>query len=160
MKNNISPRRPNSLRLPGFDYSCNATYFLTISTKGKQQVFDNSLKRSIINKTAIDNSDLIGLDLIAICVMPDHIHIIIHNPGERPIGDFVRNYKSNVYHYFRKEHNVEKSFWQRYYYDHIIRDDRDFKEKFQYVLENPVKEGLTSQECDPDYVYVNQNFMI
>jgi len=89
--------------------------------------------------------------------MPDHIHVIIYNPGTKKISvsEFVRRFKSRLYHEFRDILHEKESFWQRFYYDHIIRNDKDFAEKFQYVLTNPVKAGLTAQDADPDYIHVN-----
>jgi REP element-mobilizing transposase RayT len=89
--------------------------------------------------------------------MTDHLHIIIHNPGGNTavLSDFVGSLKSRTYREYRREFGLNASFWQRYYYDHIIRDHRDFEEKFRYILNNPIKAGLTSRECDPEYVYVN-----
>lgn len=75
------------------------------------------------------------------------------------LGDFVKAFKSRAYSEFRKKFGLLKSFWQRYYYDHIIRDDRDFDEKFNYIMQNPVKAGLTFAECDPNYVFVNMEYI-
>ena len=155
MQKNTLPRRPNSLRISGFDYSSRATYFLTISTKNKLPVFNTSEKRSIALKTAFNHSEEMEIHLLATCAMPDHIHLLIYNPSKKPIGDFIRDFKSIIYHQFRNQFGIEKSFWQRYYYDHIIRDKRDFEEKLHYMINNPIKEGLTTEECDPDYVFVD-----
>lgn len=36
--------------------------------------------------------------------------------------------------------------WQRDYYDHIIRDDKDYLRIFKYILDNPAR-----WEHDKDY---------
>ncbi len=155
------PRRPNRLRLRGFDYAAKGTYFLTICTRNKRLVFSDKRIRRIVFDTARIIEKQIGVHIIAMSVMTDHVHLIIHNAGGNAatLGDFVRSYKSRIYRECRKEFGLKKSFWQRYYYDHIVRDQRDFEEKFQYVVNNPIKAGLTQRECDPEYVYVNLDIM-
>ncbi len=144
-------RRPNSLRLQGFDYSSEATYYLTISTKDKLPIFDNPQKRAIVLNNAYECSKAQSAYILAVAVMTDHIHVLIYNPGKKPISDYVRDFKSITYHQFRSNFGYARSIWQRYYHDHIIRDDRDFQEKFEYVLNNPIKAELTTKEGDPEF---------
>lgn len=33
----------------------------------------------------------------------------------------------------------DKNMWQRNYYEHVIRDENDYIEKAQYMLNNPLK---------------------
>ncbi len=35
-------------------------------------------------------------------------------------------------------------FWQKRFWDHVIRDDRDFENHLHYIHYNPVKHGYTS----------------
>lgn len=155
------PKRPDRLRLSGFDYSSKATYFLTICTRDKKPIFADKIKIRIVKNVANFVEKRLNMPILAMCVMPDHVHLIIHHPGDNSImlADFVKEFKSRIYSEFRREFGLLKSFWQRFYYDHIIRDDKDFDEKFQYVLENPVKSGLTITVCDPNYVYVNMEYI-
>jgi hypothetical protein len=36
---------------------------------------------------------------------------------------------------------VQGSFWQREYYDHLLRDEAEFRRAVRYVAENPAKAG-------------------
>lgn len=155
------PKRPDRLRLSGFDYSSKATYFLTICTRDKKPIFADKTKIRIVNNVADLVEKRLNIPILAMCIMPDHLHLIIHNLGDNSIvlADFVKEFKSRIYSEFRKKFGLLRSFWQRYYYDHIIRDDRDFDEKFHFIMQNPVKAGLTNVVCDPDYVYVNMEYI-
>ncbi|WP_409998162.1 REP-associated tyrosine transposase [Bradyrhizobium sp. SZCCHNS3055] len=42
----------------------------------------------------------------------------------------------------------EKGIWQRRYWEHTIRDDRDFERHVDYIHYNPVKHGLVSLVAD------------
>ncbi len=41
--------------------------------------------------------------------------------------------------------------WQKKYYEHTIRDEKDFQEKVKYMYDNPVKHGWVEKEEDWEY---------
>ncbi len=45
----------------------------------------------------------------------------------------------------RPEHFLRKRLWQRGFFDHVIRNDRDLQENLDYIAMNPVREGYVSQ---------------
>lgn len=56
----------------------------------------------------------------------------------RSLGTFVSGFKSSVTSRALKEMNISPV-WQRNYYDHIIRNQEDFKNIWQYIDDNPRK---------------------
>ena len=61
-------------------------------------------------------------------------------PNVKPgsLGAIVRSYKSAVSYRIRKEHNTTE-IWQRNYYEHIIRDDKDLQRITDYINTNPLR---------------------
>ena len=41
--------------------------------------------------------------------------------------------------------------WQREYFDHVLRSDESYSEKWDYVRENPVRAGLVRSANDWSY---------
>ena len=80
--------------------------------------------------------------LHAWCVMPNHVHVVFRPLAEHKLSAILHARKS----YSAKEANriLRRSgdFWQREYYDHLIRDERDLQRCIRYVLDNPKKAGL------------------
>ena len=71
-------------------------------------------------------------------IMPNHVHLILRLDAEsgRPmvvptVGRILQQMKGWV----TKQAN--QPVWQSRYYDHVIRDDYDYKIKYQYIDENP-----------------------
>jgi len=62
-------------------------------------------------------------------------HKINVKPGS--LGAIVRSYKSAVSYRIHKEHNAT-GIWQRNYYEHIIRDEKDLQNKTDYIEANPM----------------------
>ena len=71
------PRRYNSLRLLGFDYSSpTALYFLTIDTDSSRPVFgDVKLAKSILSALLHDQTRA-RVRLLAYTLLPDHLHLL------------------------------------------------------------------------------------
>lgn len=73
--------------------------------------------------------------------MPDHVHIIIAGESETSsILDCVNMFKQRTGYWFYK--NLREIRWQKDYYDHIIRSERDLSNQVRYILLNPVRAGL------------------
>ena len=79
--------------------------------------------------------------------MPDHIHLLLRidqdsetgNPSPT-LGNVVGWYKYQV----TKQVNLQfgqqgEKIFQRSYYDHVIRNQRDYEEIWQYIENNPRK---------------------
>jgi putative transposase len=93
-------------------------------------------------------------------VLPEHLHCVI----ELPLGDadFATRWrlikiafskalpKTEVLSAVRTQRG-ERGIWQRRYWEHLIRDERDFQAHMDYVHINPVKHGLV--KCVADWPY-------
>jgi putative transposase len=59
-----------------------------------------------------------------------------------------------------KKHHRESTLWQRRFWEHVIRDDEDYRAHVDYIHYNPVKHGLVRRMSDWPYSsfhrYVNE----
>lgn len=80
--------------------------------------------------------------LFAWCVMPNHVHVLFQTLGNAHLASILHSWKS----YSAKAANQilgrTGEFWQREYYDHLIRDARQFDRAMRYIVENPGRAGL------------------
>jgi REP element-mobilizing transposase RayT len=68
--------------------------------------------------------------------MPDHLHIFVRSDLEFDLGIWVRGLKRAL--------SSGRNFWQPGFFDHILRTDESYGEKWNYVRDNPVRAGLVS----------------
>ena len=92
-----------------------------------------------------------GMGLMAYCLMPDHLHMIIHNQEGRDIVHAVRNFKAITFR-IRGE-----PLWQRSFYDHFILAIEDLNAAIAYVLGNPVRKGLVPDRHSYPWAYPKSN---
>ena len=102
-------------------------------------------------------------DLIAFCIMSNHIHFVIDTRHQgnldKPLFRILQSFKR---HTARKANQLLKrsgAFWQAESYDHVIRNDEELTRIIQYVLENPVKAGLVGKWQDWPYSYVQNGWL-
>ena len=165
MRSKELPKR-KQLRLDCYDYTSNGAYFITICTHNRAELFLNT-KRNDVGATLCgrpNNPDkMIEKRLLEIenkfletkidyyCIMPNHIHFILFfesKTGDHigsPLQDVISWFKTMVTNEYIK--GVKKGLyipfntklWQRGYYEHIIRNERDLFEIRKYIENNPIK---------------------
>lgn len=80
--------------------------------------------------------------IYAWCVMPNHVHVLFRIFEGHALAGIVHAWKS--YSSNRANRILRRSgrFWQREYYDHIVRSEDEFYRVVSYIAENPKKAGL------------------
>ena len=157
-----------SNRISGYDYSTNGAYFITICTENRRKILSEIIVGTPLpgypeevcpeltpcGKIAdkyIRQMDAFydNLSVDKYVIMPDHIHLLIsiHGLGGHPgrgvptgekertsvIARFVGTFKR----FCNKEYG--ENIWQGRYYDHVIRNQQDYDEVWQYIENNPRK---------------------
>lgn len=113
------------------------------------------------------------VELDEFVIMPNHVHgvIIINSVGandysplqtpiysikqsfaspknmcgtSKTIGSVIRGFKIGVTKWFR-QNTDHYAVWQRNYYEHIIRNDTELNRVRQYIIENPLKWDMDSE---------------
>lgn len=97
--------------------------------------------------------------LHACVIMETHIHIILQ-PLEESIGAFyslaqimhsIKSYSAKqIQRFLRRQGNV----WLDENYDRIVRDDKEYLEKLNYIINNPLKVGLVEKAEDYRWLFV------
>lgn len=96
----------------------------------------------------------------AIVVLPDHLHCIWTLPADdadfstrwRLIkGRFSSGLPLSDGEPMRRTVKRERGIWQRRYWEHAIRDERDLQAHIDYVHFNPVKHGHVRRAADWPY---------
>ncbi len=86
--------------------------------------------------------------LLAWCIMPNHVHVVVEAADGHSLGTIVRSWKSFTANRANKALGRSGPFWHRDYFDRFIRDEGHLSRTIDYVENNPVKAGLTSSTID------------
>ncbi len=123
------------------------TFSVTIGTSPRTEIFSNISFGLECVKLLREVRDTNGLLTYAYCLMPNHVHLLGAMTSRAPISVAIGAWKSRCYQAWRNRGEA-KSFWQRGFYDHAVRDDHDLIAAALYVLENPARGGLVKDFHD------------
>ena len=93
-------------------------------------------------------------------VLPEHLHCIIElPPGDADFATRWRLIKTGFSKSLPRTERLsvvrlrrgERGIWQRRFWEHLIRDERDYRAHMDYVHINPVKHGLVERVADWPY---------
>lgn len=150
----LPERKRNHLK--GYDYSSTGAYFVTICTQGKRCILSDIVGEGLAppvvrltqyGKAADEQVRQIEVRYPTVqvdryVIMPNHIHMLLSirqdAGGASPsptLMDIVRVFKSQTTRQCGRGANL----FQRSFYDHVVRNEHDFREIWNYIKANPVK---------------------
>jgi len=101
-------------------------------------LFNNNQNAELV-ANALKHFDGTRYDLLAWCIMPNHVHVILKLAKGEELDKILHSWKSFTSHEINKLNGTSGSIWQKESYDHLIRDGNDFRNQIDYVLNNPTK---------------------
>lgn len=138
------------------------TYFFTLVTHNRRPFLCHSDNVELLRQAFRYTMQRHPMKIEAFVLLPDHLHSIWtlpdddHNFSMR--WQLIKSYFSR---YCQDKHDgvistsrqgkQERAFWQRRFWDHVIRDDQDLVNHIEYIHYNPVKHGLVTAPKDWKY---------
>ena len=122
-----------------------------LPTKKLQQTIDTYLDTSkkgaylndviiTIVKDYLLNLDKNKCDIISFIIMPNHIHILLIQ--KQNLSDIIQYIKGGLSFIINKKLNKKGTFWQKDYFDRVIRDEKHFELTYNYIKNNAIKANL------------------
>ncbi|MCX8060949.1 MAG: hypothetical protein N3D16_00040 [Anaerolineales bacterium] len=105
--------------------------------------------------------------LLSYCIMPNHIHLLLSMESILPpsarkdgtqftaLSQALWLLKGRTGYLCRKIMGQHGRFWHRESYDHVVRNEREFRRILNYIVNNPVNAGLVSEWQAWPYTYVS-----
>ena len=159
-----------SVRLLHYDYSQAGAYFITICVKDREPLFGSVSEDAVNlsqfghvveeewNKTAVIRNNV---EIDEYVVMPNHFHgIVVLKDFERSdsrkehfgapvagsLSTIVRLFKQACTVHINKLRDTPHApLWQRSYYEHIVRNDKDLQRVREYIVNNPLQWSIDEE---------------
>jgi putative transposase len=142
----------HSIRLPDFDYTSNGAYFITLCTLDRQPHLIIPELRAIIEDTWQSLPQRFPAVLLDdFMIMPDHVHFIVwlnaEEKNDATVSEIVGAYKSLTIHFWllcirANGYGYIGKFWQRNFYEHIIKSEFELQQIRAYIRNNPTVDDL------------------
>jgi len=144
-------------------YADGYSYYLTLVTYGRKPLLIDNIKLLRYAFRLSKNKYEYSID--AIVVLPDHLHMIITpkiaTEYSLIVSAIKRSFVYGLDEKIKQEAKGEISnskyrrshagIWQERFYEHTIRDEKDWVEKMDYIKYNPLKHELVENIEDWKY---------
>ena len=135
------------------------SFFFTLVTEKRRPLFSSADAVEVLREAFKTVRSTRPFNLDAIVVLPDHLHCIwTLPPGD---ADFATRWRL-IKTWFTKHCDPalrqkpsdvqvkrrEQALWQHRYWEHMLRDERDFERHVEYIHYNPVKHGYALSPSD------------
>ena len=173
MKFDRQKHHRRSIRLKEYDYSQAGAYYVTINLQNRECLFGEIVdSEMILNeagimiieqwKALLERFPNIELDIYQI--MPNHFHgiivivgatLVVAQESNPTLGNIIGAFKSITTHkYIKGVDNKNwaqfyKRLWQRNYYEHVVRDEKDLNRIRDYIQSNPA--NWNEDEENPNF---------
>jgi len=85
-------------------------------------------------------------------IMPDHVHFFCADgQSKTTLSRMIGAWKQWSAKEICPLVGIEAPLWQKEFFDHLIRSDESYSEKWEYVRQNPVRAGLVSDVNNWEY---------
>lgn len=136
------PQRPPRLPPPAYT-DTSAVFTVAFGTEKRIRVFASADVAAAMAATIREHAEATGTVVYAYCVMPDHVHVLLTPSPTHSVNTFIGQVK-NLGQRKAWSLGVRGAFWQRSFWDHCLRESECLQEKIDYILDNPVRAGLTT----------------
>ncbi len=150
-------------------------YFITTKTFCNKKIFNDNKKMVLFLECINFLVKRKYFTLYAWVILSDHVHLLMEIIGSKNVSEVMHDLKSysanrisklTLQQQYRRgfhaspelklSRSVEASamekkyfkIWQTSFYDHIIRDETDLKNHYNYIQFNPVKHGYVNNPED------------
>ena len=134
------------------------SYYLTVVTHKRNPILIDNI--NLLRESFRVSKRKYRYKIEAIVILPDHFHTIITPKNAKDYPHIVRTIKQHFskhcdakyYEHLEQSTSRQKEgykpIWQKKYFEHTIRDQKDFEEKVKYIYNNPIKHGYVENIKD------------
>ena len=139
-----------------------ATYFFTVVTFRRRKILCEPENRELLRTAFRIIKSRHPFTIDAFVLLPEHLHCIWTLPSDD--SDYSMRWNGIKGHFSHncpdkyktspsaaQQHKRAQTIWQPRFWEHQIRDERDFENHCDYIHWNPVKHGLVSRVYDWPY---------
>jgi REP element-mobilizing transposase RayT len=154
------PHTPPRLREVFQSYD-SPVYFVTFCTANRQPLLAATAVYEAFCQYALRGAVEKHVAVGRYVIMPDHVHLFVCGGRDFDLGLWVRGLKRVMAagvaasvpdaHAGKPAGTAGATLWQSGFFDHMLRHEESYGQKWEYVRQNPVRAGLVAKAEDWPY---------
>ena len=124
-------------------YQENQIVFITQVVENRKPVLTQAELIPLLFNSWHRINDRRPFSMLAYVILPDHFHFLIQPSGESNFSQIMHSIKLSFTNTYKRQINVKTpfTFWQKRFWDHVIRNENDLENHIHYIHFNPMKHG-------------------
>ncbi|MDD3905875.1 MAG: transposase [Candidatus Omnitrophica bacterium] len=119
-------------------------FYRFINRPGKFSNYLHNMRPSI-------NIGACMVDIVAFCIMPNHIHLLLRQNTDGGISNFMSMLLNSYTKYFNLKYKRQGPIWEKRFKDVLIENDEQLLHVTRYIHLNPVTAFLTDDPYDWEF---------
>jgi REP-associated tyrosine transposase len=136
--------------------SSTGIYHIMIRGINKEQIFNRVVHKNMIIEVIKNIREDIGFDVIAYCIMDNHLHLLI-KANEDKLETLMKKLNIKYAIYYNKIEKMYGHVFQDRFRSEAVESDKYFIGALRYIYNNPVKAGLTKNILDYSWGSANDD---
>jgi putative transposase len=121
-------------------------FFVTVCTLHRGKIADLNAAHGAFQKYIERGLNEFGVAVGRYVIMPDHMHFFVCGSTDLELSQWVNGLKRSIS--IALGATKKCPLWQPGFFDHLLRNDESYGQKWEYVRENPVRAGLVKRAAE------------
>ena len=138
------------------------SYYITMVTHRRKEILIQNI--ALLRESFQESKHYYHYSIDAIVILPDHIHMIITPENMNEYPKIIHAIKYNFSKRYHLNETIIQSssrckrqmrpIWQKRYYEHTIRNEKDYFRCVEYIRDNPIKHNYIENGEGWEYLSV------
>ena len=127
-------------------------YFITTCTANRRPILATAAAHDTLQAEWRQALTRHGWAVGCYVIMPDHVHFFCRPSAQaKRLSAFIQRWKEWTAKSMIQNGHISPPIWQEGFFDHLIRSDESYSQKWEYVRGNPVRAGLATRPDDWEF---------
>lgn len=121
-------------------------FFITICTLHRRKIDRLDLLHRAFQKYARRGAEEFSVGIGRYIIMPDHLHFFVRGDNHFDLVKWVNGLKRAMS--VAVGATTDRPLWQPGFFDHVLRNEESYAQKWDYVQQNPIRAGLVNSAAE------------
>jgi len=123
-------------------------FFVTFSTRNRRKIHRLTDVEAAFVRYCVTAAEKHNVAVGRYVIMPNHVHLFVRGDPDFALSPWIGGLKRAMSVAINPQptrlppQQKYKSPWQPGFFDHVLRSDESYAQKWKYVRDNPVRAGL------------------
>lgn len=120
-------------------------YHVMMRGNNKEVIFKDSEDKKKYIFVMFDVLSLTNAKIHTYCLMDNHVHILVEEADEEPIGTIIKRISVRYVHWYNRKYKRIGHLFQGRFKSEVVLDECYYKTVMRYIHQNPVKAGMVKK---------------